>query len=179
MRASSGRFRRQRRSASRTGLENALVGAGLRRRFGGAWRTLIATPKSRSETARARESAQRALDAVGLSWAADVSARELAAFDQRLLMIATTLATEPRVLLLDEPAAGASSADLERIAALLRRCARAGLAVLLVEHNLRLVRAAADRVTVLEAGRVLASGSPAEVARDPAVRRAYLGGLVL
>jgi branched-chain amino acid transport system ATP-binding protein/branched-chain amino acid transport system permease protein len=165
--------------AGHSALENVLVGAGLRRRYGGAGRTLLATPKSRAETAGTRAAAGRALEAVGLDWAAAARADGLAAFDQRLLMIATTLATQPRVLLLDEPAAGAGTDDLERIATLLARLRGQGLAVLLVEHNLRLVRAAADRVTVLEAGRVIASGAPGTVARDPAVRRAYLGALPL
>lgn len=159
-----------------TALENVLVGAGLRRRFGGAWRTLLATPKNRAETAATSAGAVEALESVGLAWAADVPAGELSAFDRRLVMVATALATRPKALLLDEPAAGAGSDDVPRLTALLHGLRTRGVAVLLVEHNLRLVRAVADRVTVLEAGRVIASGAPAEVALDPAVRRAYLGG---
>jgi ABC-type branched-subunit amino acid transport system ATPase component len=90
-------------------------------------------------------------------------------------MIASALATRPQALLLDEPAAGASAQELDSFAAILRRVRDEGLGILLVEHNLRLVRAVADRATVLEAGLVIARGTPEEVGRDPAVRAAYLG----
>jgi branched-chain amino acid transport system ATP-binding protein len=90
-------------------------------------------------------------------------------------MIASALATEPRILLLDEPSAGASRADLERLAEIIAGLRAKGFAVLAVEHNLRLVRRVADEVLVLHAGTPLATGSPGEVAEDPAVRAAYLG----
>ncbi len=80
------------------------------------------------------------------------------------------------MLLLDEPAAGMSAAERSRLAGVLRALAGNGVAVLLVEHDMRLVGAVADRVTVLDQGRVLAVGTPEQVRRDPAVRRAYLGG---
>ena len=94
---------------------------------------------------------------------------------QRLLMLASALATQPRVLLLDEPAAGASSIELDRLVDLLKALRSKGLALLLIEHNLRFVRRVADEVTVLEAGRRIASGTLAEVAANDAVRVAYLG----
>jgi ABC-type branched-subunit amino acid transport system ATPase component len=90
-------------------------------------------------------------------------------------MIASALATEPRVLLLDEPAAGASAAELERLADLLRSLRDRGLGLLVIEHNLRFVRRVADLVTVLESGRRIAAGTLTEVAADEAVRTAYLG----
>jgi branched-chain amino acid transport system ATP-binding protein len=90
-------------------------------------------------------------------------------------MLASAMATEPRVLLLDEPAAGGSSAELDRLAALLQELRSRGLALLVIEHNLRFVRRVADEVTVLEAGRRIASGTLAEVAADDAVQMAYLG----
>jgi branched-chain amino acid transport system permease protein len=158
-----------------TALENALVGASVRRRYGGALRTLFATPKARAEAREARARALAALVAVGLEDRAHDPASTLAGSEQRLLMIASALATEPRVLLLDEPSAGASTADLERLAGILGRLRSDGFAVLAVEHNLRLVRRVADEVVVLHAGTPLASGTPEEVARDPAVRAAYLG----
>jgi branched-chain amino acid transport system permease protein len=158
-----------------TALENSLVGASLRRRHGGPLRALFATPKARAEERETRARALAALAAVGLEERADVVARELTGSEQRLLMIASALATEPRILLLDEPSAGASSAELQRLAEILDRVRAEGLAVLAVEHNLRLVRRIADEVVVLHAGSALASGSPEEVAGDPAVRAAYLG----
>jgi branched-chain amino acid transport system permease protein len=158
-----------------TALENAIVGASLRRRYRGAFRTLIASPKAREEARLTRARALAALEAVGLDGLADRPAGTLNGAQQRLLMIASALATEPSVLLVDEPSAGAGPAELERLARLLDRLRAGGLAVLVVEHNLRLVRAIADEVVVLDAGVVLATGSAEEVARDPAVRAAYLG----
>ena len=158
-----------------TVLENALVGAGLRQRNAGALRTLLATPKARAAARSARERAVAALDLVGLGEDLDRPAAQLSALEQRLLMLASALATEPRVLLLDEPAAGSSPAELERVAEVLTKLRGDGFALLVVEHNLRFVRLLADRITVLSAGRVIASGGLAEVAADEAVRAAYLG----
>jgi branched-chain amino acid transport system permease protein len=158
-----------------TALENALVGASLRRRHGGALRTLFATPKARAAASATRERALAALAAVGLAERAHDLAATLTGSEQRLLMIASALATEPRILLLDEPSAGASRADLERLAEIIAGLRAKGFAVLAVEHNLRLVRRVADEVLVLHAGTPLAAGSPGQVAEDPAVRAAYLG----
>jgi branched-chain amino acid transport system ATP-binding protein/branched-chain amino acid transport system permease protein len=158
-----------------TVLENALVGAGLRQRNAGAVRILLATPKARAAARSARERAMAALELVGLGDDLDRPAAQVSALDQRLLMLASVLATEPRVLLLDEPAAGSSPAELERVAEVLTKLRGEGLALLVVEHNLRFVRLLADRITVLSAGRVIASGGLAEVAGDEAVRAAYLG----
>jgi branched-chain amino acid transport system permease protein len=157
-----------------TALQNALVGAGLRLEHDGPFRTVFRTPKARSDERRAERQAQWALELVGLR-DRDRPAGELSAHEQRLLMLASALATEPRVLLLDEPAAGASSAELDRLAALLRELRGGGLALLVIEHNLRFVRRVADEVTVLEAGRRIATGTLAEVAADDAVKMAYLG----
>jgi branched-chain amino acid transport system permease protein len=158
-----------------TVLENALVGAGLRRRSAGPFRTFFRTPMARADERRAEERALAALAFVGLDPGADRLASELTAHEQRLLMIASALATEPRVLLLDEPAAGASAAELERLADLLRSLRDRGLGLLVIEHNLRFVRRVADLVTVLESGRRIAAGTLTEVAADEAVRTAYLG----
>jgi ABC-type branched-subunit amino acid transport system ATPase component/ABC-type branched-subunit amino acid transport system permease subunit len=158
-----------------TAAENVIAGAGVRRRYGGALRALFATPLARREAARTRARAETILAELGLAGKAETPASELPGVEQRILMIAAALATEPRVLLLDEPSAGAAAADLERLAALIRRLSDAGLAILLVEHNLRLVRSVADRVIVLDAGRSIAEGTPDEVATNEAVRAAYLG----
>ena len=158
-----------------TVLEHALVGAGLRRRRSGPFRTLFRTPQARAEEANAERRAFGALELVGLLEDRGRPANELSAHRQRLLMLASALATQPRVLLLDEPAAGASSAELDRLVSLLQALRGKGLALLLIEHNLRFVRRVADQVTVLEAGRQIASGTLAEVAADENVRAAYLG----
>jgi ABC-type branched-subunit amino acid transport system ATPase component len=158
-----------------TALENALVGAGLRRRQAGPFRTFFRTPKARAEERRAEQKALAALALVGLGEHADRVASELTAYEQRLLMLAAALATEPRIVLLDEPAAGASTAELERLADLLQSLRGKGLGLLVIEHNLRFVSRVADIVTVLEAGRPIATGTLAEVSASEAVRAAYLG----
>ncbi|MFL5797302.1 MAG: branched-chain amino acid ABC transporter ATP-binding protein/permease [Actinomycetota bacterium] len=162
-----------------TALEQAIAGTEVRRRDAGTVRTILATPRARADAADARERAVHALAEVGLGDRAAVPGERLTATEQRLLMVAAALASRPRVLLLDEPAAGMAAADLGRLAEILDRLSAGGLAVLLVEHNLRLVRQVAAAVTVLDAGTVIASGRPDEVSADPAVRLAYLGRAAL
>jgi branched-chain amino acid transport system permease protein len=158
-----------------TVLDHVLVGASLRRRYGGSVRTLAATPLHRRENAEARDAALAALDAVGLSAHARDRASTLHATEQRLLMIATALATDPQTILLDEPSAGSGADELPLLAGAILRLRDRGIGLLVVEHNLRLVRTIADRVSVLDAGRLIAEGTPAEVGADPEVRAAYLG----
>jgi branched-chain amino acid transport system permease protein len=165
--------------ADLTALDNVLVGARLHGRYGTALRTAAATPLARREDAELSRAGLAALEEVGLGWAAHVPASELAGPEQRLIGVAAALACRPRALLLDEPSAGSSFADVGRLATLLAHLRDRGIAVLLVEHNLRLVRSVADRVVVMAAGAVIASGPPEQVAADPAVRTAYLGTAVL
>jgi ABC-type branched-subunit amino acid transport system ATPase component len=158
-----------------TALEHVLAGSALRRGYAGPLRAVTRTPLARAEE---REATERALDVLAfleLEAAADVRAGELSGFEQRLLMLAAALGTEPRVLLLDEPAAGAAATDLPRLARIVESIHERGITILLVEHDLRLVRSVAGRVLVLDAGRLIADGSPREVSREPAVRAAYLG----
>jgi branched-chain amino acid transport system permease protein len=158
-----------------TALENVLVGRGVRRRYGGLVRTALATPRARREAEAAEAAALQALALVGLEHAADRPAPELTSSQRRLLALAAALATEPDVLLVDELAAGAGAEELEGLAEVVDGIRRRGVAVLVVEHNLRLVRRVADRVVVLAAGTVLAEGSVAEVAASGVVQQAYLG----
>jgi branched-chain amino acid transport system permease protein len=162
-----------------TALENVLVTVSTRRRHGGFARALAATPLYRSETLAARETALGALDAVELRGRADTRAGELSTTERRLLVIAVALGTDPQVLLLDEPSAAVGLSELPQLARTIRVLRDRGLCLLVVEHNLRLVRAVADRVTVLDAGRVIAQGTPDEIGRDPAVQAAYLGRNVI
>jgi branched-chain amino acid transport system ATP-binding protein len=147
----------------------------VRRHFGGSIRTALATPNARKEAARSEAAAREALNLVGLADVAHVPTPELSTSQRRLVALAAALAGEPEVLLVDELAAGAGSDELERIAEVVGRIRSSGIAVLLVEHNLRLVRLAADRVLVLAAGRSVAEGSVAEIAGSDVVRQAYLG----
>ena len=119
--------------------------------------------------------AMELLAAVGLADSADAMTVELPYGRKRALELATTLALEPELLLLDEPTQGMGQEDVARVAALIRRAA-AGRTVLMVEHNLSVVADLSDRITVLARGSVLAEGSYAEVSRQPAVLEAYIGG---
>jgi branched-chain amino acid transport system ATP-binding protein len=120
------------------------------------------------------ERARELLEDVGLSPWATITAGELPYGRKRALEIATTLALDPVMMLLDEPTAGMAHEDVERIVALVRRVA-AGRTVLLVEHNLKVVAGLCDRITVLTRGRILAEGDYASVSRNPEVVAAYLG----
>jgi branched-chain amino acid transport system ATP-binding protein len=158
-----------------TALENVLVGRAACRRYGGLVRTALATPHARREQAAAEAAALEALALVGLERAADVPTLELTTSQRRLVALAAALATEPEVLLVDELAAGAGADELDALAAAVERIRGRGVAVLVVEHNVRLVRRVADRVLVLAAGSVVAEGSVTEVAASGVVQEAYLG----
>jgi ABC-type branched-subunit amino acid transport system ATPase component len=138
-------------------------------------RHLAATPSSKPYAHALASAADAHLAGVGLRQRADVGVAALGAGEHRLLQVARAAATGARVLLLDEPAAGTTAAERRILAAAIREYAGNGVAVCLVEHDMRFVRMVSDRVTVLDAGRVLVSGDPATVSNDPRVRRAYLG----
>jgi branched-chain amino acid transport system ATP-binding protein len=148
----------------------------VRRRHSGAIKAALGTPQSRAEERSAETAALEALVLVGLEQEADTPAPELTSSQRRLVALAAALASEPDVLLVDELAAGAGADELDRLAETVDRIRSRGIALLLVEHNLRLIRLVADRVIVLEAGRAVAEGPPGEIAQSEVVRSAYLGG---
>ncbi len=153
---------------SLSALEN--VGLALPR---GRLGTLFGDAALRSPAARLR--AARLLRWCGFSGQLQQRASALAHVDRRLVEIARALASDPEVLLLDEPAAGLAHEDKDRVAALLRRIADAGIGVVLVEHDMALVMEVSDQVIGIDAGAFLASGTPAEIQDKPEVRTAYLG----
>lgn len=155
-------------------LENAMLGAYSH--FSSTFPlTALGLPHSRREDAAIRERAYHALMAVGLAHCAPCRADQLQHTEQRFLEIARCLVMQPKLLLLDEPAAGLALDEIDNLASLIKRLCALGLGILLIEHHTDLVFQISDHVTVLNLGKVLASGSPAEVRTNKEVVHAYLG----
>ena len=156
--------------------ENVMVGM-HRRLKGPLWRLLAGSVSTvRAEQAAARR-AQELVECVGLGEWSDADVATLSFGQGRLLEIARALAAEPRLILFDEPAAGLTPAECERLSEIIRQIARKGIAVLLIEHDMRFLMALADRIAVLNFGRKIAQGTPAQIRADDAVVKAYLGDL--
>lgn len=157
-----------------TVLENVMVGYQQRLTYGLAG-AAFRTPAFRREETRCRQAAIGLLGFVDLAACAHEPARSLPFGLQRRLEIARALAAGPRVLLMDEPAAGLTTQEIEALDAMIRRIATFGISVLLIEHHVELIMSVADMVTVLDYGEVIASDPPAVVQRDPRVIEAYFG----
>ncbi len=139
------------------------------------WHCLLGLPRSRAEERRVAAEALEALEFVGLADRAQTRAGDLAYGEQRRLEIARGLASRPRLLLLDEPAAGMNPHETADLACLLRRVCERGVTLLLVEHDMGFIMTLCCRLTVLNFGRRIACGTPQEVRTNPAVIEAYLG----
>ena len=157
-----------------TALENVLVGADAQHRTG-LVNAMFRLPTHRREETQGHDRAMELLRFMGIHKSADELAANLSYGDQRRLEIARAMATNPRLICLDEPAAGFNPAEKQTLMELIRKVRDQGYTVLLIEHDMRLVMGVTDRIVVLEFGRKIAEGTPAEIRDNPAVIAAYLG----
>ena len=158
-----------------TVLENVQVGMHTRLKSN-YWKNLVHSPGMRAEEKAAVEKAYSLLDFVGLTEHATDQAGSLSYGKQRLLEIVRGMANDPKLILLDEPAAGMNSAEKEDLNVLVRRIIDRGITVLIVEHDMKLIMDIADEIFVINSGANLATGTPKEIQNDPEVISAYLGG---
>ena len=160
--------------AGLTVLENVMVGMHTRYRATTA-SVLFRTARMRAEVGQITRAARQLVEEFDLAPVADADAGGLPFGQLRFLEIARAVAARPRILLLDEPAAGLNPIETEKLGTLIRRLADQGTGILLVDHDVPFVFGLCDRMTVMNFGSVIASGKPAEVFQDPAVHEAYLG----
>ncbi len=157
-----------------TVLDNLIVAHRLRTRSG-LWDVLRGSIRLREEERVCREKARDALDFVGLSHVAGRIAGDITQEERKRVAFALALATDPKLMLLDEPAGGVNPEETEGLAELIRKLVRHGITVALIEHKMGMIMSLADKILVLSYGEKIAEGTPEEIRRNPAVIDAYLG----
>ena len=168
-------FQNIRLFADMTACENVMVGRHVRTHQG-VLGAILRHPAARKEEAEIEQRAHALLDFVGIAHLADRAARHLSYGDQRRLEIARALATDPVLLACDEPAAGMNHSEKENLHQLLLKIKEQYCAILLIEHDVKLMMSICDRITVLDYGKIIAEGEPHAIQKNSAVLAAYLGG---
>lgn len=155
--------------------ENVATGAYMLGKSG-VFAAMLQLPSVRQDRQRLSAAAQEALERIGLSHLASTPAHSLSTGDMRLVEVARAVAAKPRLVFLDEPAAGLNDTETARLSTAIRTLRADGTAILIIEHHLKMILELCDRIVVLDRGRLLATGTPLEIKRDPQVRAAYTGG---